>query len=351
MCERCNKYYKTSIMKKIILSGLILATMGITIFSCNKEKVTPSNQIENNQIFNTETQIEEGLTIKDNLLTFDNEESFEKIVNNLHSNESLDEWEKNINFNSYRTSTKLEKQIEEFENNDKDHPFTDLPLATVINDKGFIAIENWIFKFVINNNEVRVLDKEYEDEISSFLQSEVTEHSVSYNFEDDIWSELKESQLKWGCDDKCSSSKTKKYNGQSWTQYRCYTQNGTTYKFSVYLEERYDNWGLYRKLFTKFKHKEKNGGTHDNTAFNIGYSYSYKVKCRSTTGSSSHNIPMSAGNPLSPTSYEFYGHSKCIEHYKGTRCLSELSLSSWASYQDRYSGSIRQIYNIGTITH
>jgi len=45
-------------MKKIILSGLIIATMGITIIGCNKEKVeTVNNNISIHNIDNTLDQI------------------------------------------------------------------------------------------------------------------------------------------------------------------------------------------------------------------------------------------------------------------------------------------------------
>lgn len=132
-----------------------------------------------------------------------------------------------------------------------------------------------------------------------------------------------------------------------------FTENGKYHPIVhdcyVSLKEKYKSWGIYRKLYTEFKHKVTGNGASNETFFNIGYQYTYKVKCKNRTGSSSHNIIMLPGSPISPITYEFSGSYKKIEHYKGTRCLSSFSLSSWASFKDRCSYSIFAIYNIGEI--
>ena len=101
---------------------------------------------------------------------------------------------------------------------------------------------------------------------------------------------------------------------------------------------RYDNWGIFRKLFTEFKHKEVAGGTFDGTYVSFVYKVKYAVK-NGGTGNVIHDAsyPFATNTTISvPTDYyEYYTDNKEVVHYRGTKCLKAYDLKSWMWMRSR----------------
>jgi len=154
-------------MKKIILSGLILATIGITIIGCNKEEVEIVDSTNTNVMIHTENEKSldinnySNISILNEVLTFRTFDSYTDIIDSDDENrvDFLIEHVNNLNFNSFS----------------KVHPNSDLLerdelLESILDENMIIKIDEWFIKINILDETVTAVSETeinaYEDLLS-----------------------------------------------------------------------------------------------------------------------------------------------------------------------------------------
>lgn len=219
-------------------------------------------------------------------------------------------------------------------------------MAAVLNKNFLIQIGNYVYKvnkpeekvFALHTNRIDLLNELVEENTKNI-------NILCFSVEDDVFdllNEYSEGTTTIKSNESCANSNQK--NNGGWKEYATLLDenntygNGTnkTYKFSVFYKVRYDNWGINRKLFVRFKHKAT-GGTYDATHFTPVYEYSYKNK-KGHTGSDnvypSYDFALNPETTLS-THYVYLDKNRPVELYKGTRCLVTYSLKSWVWFRNR----------------
>jgi hypothetical protein len=334
-------------MKKLIYLFFTVSIFGISIVGCKKD-VIQKNQI-NSPLSKSANGIIPLYEVKNNMLVISSVEVFDSIIS-IIDDKLIDDLKK-LSYVSY---------IEEVKE-DSLNTIEDDFLSVVLNKDQVVQIGNYIYKINKTSSKVFAIHKNnfksYSDLISeNKLNNDVLEFSTEDNvFE--LLSEYKFDDSEKALSKKCQSSKFE--NNGGWYKYADFTDvnniysNGTdkNYKFSVHLLVRYDNWGIYRKLFTEFKHKELFGGTWNHTNFSFGFQVSYIAKDGSAGYDDEYPTFAFALNPnyTGTSNYFYVDHSKEIIHYRKTKCLSDFDLKSWVWFRDRQTLTPRLYPNSGSL--
>ncbi len=218
-------------------------------------------------------------------------------------------------------------------------------LSAALNKDLCIQIGSYIYKIDKPNEKLYALHID-KLEYYSDLRSENTSNKfvLEFSTEENVFELLNEYKDEVGeksLSKNCQSSSQN--NNGGWSQYADFTDvknvygNGTNkrYKFNVWLRVRYDNWGIFRKLFTEFKHKEAWGGTYDGSDVAIAYQFQYYQKKSSALNNSTHYPSYPSPNYTGNSGYEFFTNNKEIIHYRATKCLGAYVLKSWCWFRDR----------------
>lgn len=311
-------------MKKLIYGTLFLAMVGIGIIGCKKEFAS------NQQKSNSQNVKEKSILyrIENGMLVLNTVDDFDQLIE--LSTEDFNQTLKDLDYTSY---------IETI-NTDDVNTIEDGFLSVLLNNNQAVQIQNYIYRVNKASSKVFALHK---DNFSSYADL-ITENSsnkyiLEFSAEDNVFELLGEVEdLEKTLSKKCQSSNDN--TDGVWNQYADFRDvnnfygKGTDkrYKFKYRCMVRYDNWGIYRKLFTEFKHKEAFGGTFDGTFVSFVYRAKYAVK-NGNAGNVIHdvNYPFATTTMISvPTSnYEYFTDNKEVIHYKGTKCLKAYDLNSW----------------------
>lgn len=228
--------------------------------------------------------------------------------------------------------------------NDTLNTIEDEFLSCILNQDRIIQIRNYIYRIDKENETVFALHVDKIRDYNDLLNENISNPNIlKFSTEDDVFDLLNERIN----DEKALSKKCvgSQFETEGWEEYSDFTDVNNTlggginkrYKFKVWIKVRYDNWGINRKLFINFKHKEQAGGIWDETWVTIPYVSYYRNKDGSDIGSVSH-LPLIPPNGTGITGYEFSHKEKEIPLYKGTKCLSHFSVRTWCWYRNRETG-------------
>lgn len=332
-------------MKKVFYGGLFLALVGIGIIGCKKEispVITKNQTIENNTNKSITYRVENGM------LVFNTVDDFDRLIESLND-ESYDDL-KNLDYQSYSESI----------NSEEENKIEDAFLSVALNKDQAIQIGNFIYRINKANEKVFALRKDSYDNYDDLIAENISNKNIlELSTEDDVFEMLGEVTYEEKALSKnCQSSNQN--NNSGWTEYADYVDENNVYgngkdkryKFSVWLRVRYDNWGIYRKLFTEFKHKEAWGGTFNGTYVSIAYQFQYYQKNSNALNNSTHypSYPFATSPNYTGTSaYEFFTDNKEVIHYRATKCLRAYVLKSWCWFRDRKTLTPRLYPNNGCL--
>ena len=309
---------------KLIYSILI----GVTIlFGCQKEESSKTNQkLKNNSSYLFYEQ--------SNRLVLNSVEDFDSLID--IANDDMLNSIKNRDFICY------EESLSPSDSNIIDDNF----LSVVLNSDQVIQIKNYLYRINKTSNKVFVLHKNFCNFYLDLINENTTNEKILvFSTEDDVFDLLGER----GGNEKalsksCLSSLSKSENG--WVKYADFideddlygkgTKNRCVFKYSYMV--KYDNFGIYRKLFTEFKHKQTLGGSYNGTDVTFVYDVKFKAKNGETGTDSEYPVYSFATNlntQVLPGNYDYYTDNKEIPHYRGTRCLIEYDLRAWAWMRNR----------------
>lgn len=160
-------------------------------FSCSKESDLQKSDAQNislrtnSQKNSTENELVNFKIIEDRL-AFQDSEDFAKVMWHLDSH-SLEEWEESLNFVSFRKQLELSSQAKET---------FDLQLASLLNRKGIIQINPYLFKFIPENRKLLILNTKDLAHLEEFEVARSANTFIEeFSFDDDVWT-LLESKLK-----------------------------------------------------------------------------------------------------------------------------------------------------------
>lgn len=342
-------------MKKLIYRTLFLAIVGIGSLGCNKEKNTNYNNNHQKDQLVSKSLTSPIYSVSNGLLKFDTPEDFDLMLQ--LPNEEILESLINLNYISYTESL----------SSPNDNLIQDEFLSAALNQDQAIQIGGYIFRVNKANESVYALPVNKSEMYNDLITENTSNQFIlSFSTEDDVF-DLLDSTFVFkskNSDRKCSSSND---DGQgslsSGTRYSTFEDEngkygypGREYKFHYKGQVRYDGWGLFKKLFTEFKHWESLWGTWDKTYFTINYTYNY-VKKNGATGSSSSISSLPFDSLLTTTLstyfyagtsiplYDFYDKHKEIIHYRGIRCLNKFTLSSTIWFRNRETGNPNKAYS------
>lgn len=319
-------------MKKVIYGGLFLALVGVGVIGCKKE----SFQTAGEKGSDTETSQLKSMAIKTDgrLLIFNTVADFDAAIE--RSGEDLYRQLHDLGFKSFAETIVSES----------DDVLEDEFLSNVLNQDLAIQIGNYIYKIDKPNLKVYALPvseaASYNDLIA---ENTANKYVLTFSTEDNVFELLGEApNTDKALSKNCQS--TKENNDGGWKKYADYTDvdndygNGSDkhYKFEYYCRVRYDNWGIYRKLFTEFKHKETGGGTFNGTYVSFVYKVSYAVKngnSGNVTHDANYNFSANTTIEVATSYYEYFTDNKEIVHYKGSKCLKAYDLNSWVWMRNR----------------
>jgi len=342
-------------MKKVIFGGLILASIGIGFVSCEKDSIKPESYQQKEAIQ------QENIYSNGKLLVFKTYKDYESVVQ-MPTSEVEEDFLRKVRAMDHTTYSEFRK----LSKSDVDL-VEDEFLAQILNDDLAVQIGSWIYRVNKLSEKVYALAvknaSDYSDLIAeNVLNSNVLEFTTEENvielLESDI--ELLESDIEFKTKallKVCQSSQTS--NDGGWQVYSEWTdENGIygevdkEYKFKRRMRVRYDNWGIYRKLFAEFKHKEANWGTWDETYFSMQVYGSYLVRGGGSGEFELFPTYQIYGTPYMNSTntnfYNFLDDKKELQIYRGTRCLLEFELRGWAIFRNRETRKPNLAPNHGT---
>lgn len=322
-------------MKKLFYSVLTVTILGISMVGCKKELIENQNQ-QSSSVFTKSTNgTIPFYEVKNNMLVISSVEVFDSIIS-IVDNKLIDDI-KNLNYISYIEEVRV----------DSLNTIEDDFLSVVLNKDQVVQIGNYIYRINKTSNKVFAIHKNDLKSYSDLItENKLNNDVLEFSTEDNVFELLNEYKYNSGekaLSQNCQSSNEN--NNGGWFKYADFIDvnniysKGTDkrYKFSVHLKVRYDNWGIYRKLFTEFKHKELFGGTWDQTSFSFGYQVSYAAK--NGDGGADDEFPsfsfVTNTNYTGVNNYGYYDRSKEIIHYRATKCLKSYDLRSWVWYRSR----------------
>ena len=317
---------QTIIMKRTILKVGTLATLSvlITVTGCQKDTMSPKPHAKTPA--GTEKQVPPD---NEKMLIVPTVEEFEDLISRA-DDQLLTDLE-NLSYESYSESDQDKEKV------------GDAFLSAALNSDMIIQIGHYLYRINKATEHVYTLPvseiASYQDLVTEDLSNK---YVLEYSTVDNVFELLGEAIDEEKGSKKCASSNS---SVDDWYEYANFIDagniygNGTDkrYKFERRFMVKYDNWGIYRKLFTEFKHNEKWFGIFDETYFSVVYNGNYQVK---NGGSGSFNyIPAytfaANSNYTGTTQYEYLDDSKEFVHYKGTKCLSGFYLKGWVWMRGR----------------
>lgn len=219
-------------------------------------------------------------------------------------------------------------------------------LSVALNRDQVIQIQNYIYRINKASNKIFALHRDYYNSYEDLIiENTSNQYILEFSTEENVFELLGEVEdNEKALSKKCQSSKEN--NNGGWYQYADFRDVGNIYnkgkdkryKFKYRCMVRYDNWGIYRKLFTEFKHKEAFGGTWDGTYFSFVYRAKYIVK-NGNSGNviqdASYPFALNTSNNVPTSEYQYFTTNKEIIHYRGTKCLKAYDLNSWIWVRSR----------------
>lgn len=324
-------------MKKINLLTSILAFI---VFSCNKESIKVESQ---------KNTISKEISTNDKHVVFNTIQEFNDFLDKT-SNEEITiilnkiEREKFITYHEKISKEKTQEDLvgDEF-------------LSKLLNEDLIIQIEDYLFRINKNSSKVYVLQANKEEYYSDLVSENISNKFIlEFSTEDDVLGLIDEN-IEKAMSKKCSSSDQRT---TGWDNYgkldpdvdNIYGKGRKKYNFEAKLTVRYDNWGIYRKLFTEFNHNEKWGGLWDEVYFTVAFQYSYTTKNGSTGGSTQYLTvdPITSPSYTGKEKYPFLDDKKEFIHYRGTKCLSSYELKSVAVLRNGATLKPRYLPNDGS---
>lgn len=318
-------------MKKVIYVGAFLALVGISIVGCKKEPI---------QTIGAKNSSEQTLQLKSTayrsdgkLLIFNSVADFDAIIE--RAGDDLYSELKALEFKAFAETISSQSE----------NVLEDEFLSYVLNEDLAVQIGNYIYKIDKPKQAVFALPVAESASYSDLIaENTANKYVLAFSTEDNVFELLGEVESTEKSSTSCRNSQT---GGDEWVEYANFIDvnniygNGTDkrYKFERNLKVRYDSWGIYKKLFTEFKHNEKWYGIYDETYFTIAYQVSYQVK-GGGSGTQTHYptypFATTAQTVNVPTgSYEYYDDSKEIIHYRATKCLKAYDLKAWCWMRNR----------------
>lgn len=306
-----NYFFKTI----IFLASLFL------IGSCSKTEQLTIESIE---------EVTYGVSLQEGILKFIDESTFENYVLQLDV-ENLDEWEKSINFYSLRSLINDSNEgISEESQDFTVFPTESMRFCSILNKHGIVQVGDWIFKLNFDNREVWAISEQDKFLVENLMNNNYSkEKMLKFSFEDDIFDMLdnESAELKRRCKESCAFS-TQDVVPNSDDYWYCET-NGDEY--GAELKSDLDNFGIWKHLYTKFKHRKKGAlnASDEYVLFDVYFDYYWKKRCKKETDSGTEYIQVDLwGNLSQPSS----GRTYRKDHYEGTRCLSKYSLESSVTF-------------------
>ncbi len=325
-----NIYTNIFFMKKIIYLGAILASGVTLIVGCKKSVIEPvgsNSKTESIQLKNA------YYTTDSKMLIFNTVEDFDAIIEN--AGDDLYSELRSLDFTCYAET------LDDHSPNLVEDEF----LSYVLNEHFIVQIGNYIYKINKPNQTVFALSTEHASSYNDLVAENITnEYVLPFSTEDNVFELLAEVE---STDKSSTSCRNSNSSVDPWFMYADFIDvnniygNGTDkrYKFERRFMVRYDNWGIYRKLFTEFKHNENWFGLWDETYFTVAYQVSYQIK-----GGGSGTFTHYPSYPFATTSqtvnvptnqYEYLDDNKEIVHYRATKCLKAYDLKSWCWMRNR----------------
>lgn len=325
--------------------SLFLALVGIGIFGCKKE-ISSNQQKSNSQNVKEKSIL---YRVENGMLVLNTVDDFDQLIE--LSTEDFNQTLKDLDYMSYiETLNVNEVNIIE-----------DGFLSVVLNKNLVVQIQNYIYLVNKASSKVFALHKDnfssYPDLIAENISNK---YVLEFSTEDNVFELLGEIEnTEKSMSKNCRSTNS---NSDGWSEYADFIDedniysNGPDkrYKFERKFIVKYDNWGIYRKLYTEFKHNEKWYGLNDGTYFTIVYQVKYYVKNgNSGTDSKYPSYPFETTNPDSVqipiSNYDYFSDKKEIQHYKGTKCLKAYDLRSWCWMRNRKTLRHKLVPNNGCL--
>lgn len=320
-------------MKKVIFGGLMLASVGIGFVSCKKES-SESNQ-------QSYVKQQEGIYSDGKLLVFKTYQDFESVVQ-MPTPEVEKDFLKKVGSMDHTTYSKS-KQLSKSDIDLVGDEF----LAQILNEDLAVQIGSWIYRINKPTEKVYALSVRNADDYPDLIAEKISNTNVlEYSTEEDVIEILEPgADLGEKAFRNCQKSQQ---DVVGWDLYADWIDENNIYlggydkryKFQRKMKVKYDQWGIYRKLFGEFEHKENFGGTWDETHFSMQVYGTYSVR---NAGGGNFGIYPSINpyfNPsyLSNTNtnwYDFEDDKKEIVAYRGTRCLDAFELRGWTWFRNK----------------
>ncbi|MFM6994522.1 MAG: hypothetical protein ACKOWO_05320 [Sediminibacterium sp.] len=309
---------------KLIFSTFVCAIIFTSCQKENPELVTNQNLKNSSSLY----------TIQNNRMVLTSVEDFDSLIN--ISDVDMINSIRNLDYVSY----------DEGLSSTDSNTISDSFLSVVLNSDQVIQIKNYIYKVNKSSNKVFALHKNNFSSYEDLVNENTTNNKIlEFSTEDDVFDLLSERET----NEKVLSNNcvnTDYDNDGGWLKYADFidedniygkgTKNRCVFKYRCMV--KYDNWGIYRKLFTEFRHKQTQGGSFDETDFTFVYDMKYKSKNGETGVDNETPIFPFALNlnvQVSPSYYDYSADFKEIPHYKGTRCLINYDLRAWVWMRNR----------------
>jgi hypothetical protein len=244
--------------------------------------------------------------------------------------ENLDEWEKSIGFYSLRSFINdKNKGINEESQDFTQYPTESMRFSSILNKNNIVQVGDWIFKLNFGKREVWAISEQDKFLIKDLINNNYKkEKMLVFSFEDNIFEILDTENIeKARCKESCAFS-TQDVVPDNDNYWYC-DANGDEY--GAELKSDLDNLGIWKHLYTKFKHRKKGAlnASDEYVLFDVYFDYYWKKRCKKETDSGTEQIQINLfGNLSQPSS----GRTYRKDHYKGTRCLSKYSLQSKVTF-------------------
>jgi hypothetical protein len=311
-------------MKKLIYGTLFLALVGIGIIGCKKE-ISSKQETNNSQSVKEKSIL---YRVENGMLVLNTVDDFDQLIE--LSTDDFNQTLKDLDYISY---------VETLNANDV-NTIEDGFLSVALNRNQTIQIQNYIYRINKASSKVFAIHKDHFSSYADLIAENTSnKYVLEFSTEDNVFELLGEVEdTEKALSKKCQSSKEN--NDGGWNEYADFTDSdniygkGTDkrYKFKYRCMVRYDNWGVYRKLFTEFKHKESFGGTWDYTHVSIIYKVKYEIKnggSGNVTYDDNYSFATNTSIQVPTSQYDYVTDNKEIVHYKGTKCLRAYDLNSW----------------------
>lgn len=321
-------------MKKTFLHAVLGLGLTLFVLSCNKEKIDPTS---------TEVQTNDSVYSDGKMLVFSTLEDYEKVVDQPSAKT---EKEFLTLVSKMKHTTYAESHSETKSNVDL---VGDEYLAQILNSDLAVQIGHWIYRINKADEKVFALSVKNADMYDDLISENISNKSVlEFTIEEDILYLLEDptsgetKSLSSNCSSSNAQNESRKY--EDWIdEDGIYNVEGRRYKFHYDVKVRYDNWGIYRKLFTEFKHWETLWGTWDETHFSFNHTCSWEVR-NGSTGVDNHtptydyaSFPdfTGTGSYWLGNFYEYEDDKIERIHYRSSKCLRYFNLSGAVWYRNK----------------